>query len=98
MNREYGKPRPAVVVQSDLFNPTHPSLTLCPLTSELRDVPLFRVPVSPSEGNGLRLESEVMVDKLCSQPLSKVRESIGRLEEEAMDRVDEALKLWLGLP
>jgi len=43
----YGKPRPAVVMQSDLFG-EHPSVTILPVTNELRDLPLFRVPVSPT--------------------------------------------------
>ena len=50
---DYGKPRPALVVQSDLFA-EHPSVTILPVTSELRDTPLFRVLIEPTETNGLR--------------------------------------------
>lgn len=92
-----GKPRPAVVVQSDLFNPTHASVTLCLITSELRDAPLFRPGVTPSVENGLRTESQVMVDKLFSAPRAGLGETIGRLDGPTMARVGEALRLWLEL-
>ena len=61
-----GKPRPAVVIQSDLFNPTHDSVTLCLITSELRDAPLFRPDLKPTRENGLSKTSQVMVDKIFS--------------------------------
>jgi mRNA interferase MazF len=51
---DYRKPRPALVVQSDLFNPTHASITICPITSALQDAPLFRITIDPSAANGLR--------------------------------------------
>ena len=57
---DYGKPRPAVVVQSDFFS-EHPSLTILPVTSELRSVPLFRIMIEPTEGNNLKKRSQVMV-------------------------------------
>lgn len=91
------KPRPAVVVQSDLFNPTHASVTLCLITSELRDAPLFRPSVRPSKDNGLRKESQVMVDKVFSAPRDSVRRTIGVLDGFTMQQVTEALRLWLEL-
>ena len=59
---DYGKPRPALVIQSDLFD-EHPSVTVLPMTSDLRPTPLFRVTLDPTPDNGLRLPSQVMVDK-----------------------------------
>jgi mRNA interferase MazF len=94
---DYGKPRPAVVVQSDLFNPTHASVTVCPITSELRDAPLFRLTIEPARGNGLRTRSQVMVDKLQSLRRDRIRRSIGVLPPAQLAKVDEALRLWLGL-
>ena len=67
---DLGKPRPALVIQSDLFN-AHPSVAILPVTSELRDAPLFRIAVNPSELNGLTKSSQVMVDK----PQSVARKS-----------------------
>lgn len=92
-----GKPRPAVVVQSDLFNPTHASVTLCLVTSDLRDAPLFRPMVEPSAENGLRKQSQIMVDKLFSAPVESVGDTIGTMDGVTMERVDEALRLWLEL-
>ena len=92
----YGKPRPAVVVQSDLFNPTHPSITLCPVTSDLQPVTLFRMDVIPSSGNGLKKHSQVMVDKMTSLPLKRIDKVIGRLSAEQIRDIDTSLKLWLG--
>jgi mRNA interferase MazF len=91
----YGKPRPALVIQSDLFD-THPSITVLPVTSELRDAPLFRIRVEPSGGNGLRQASDVMVDKPQSVPRDKVGEPIGSLSDDTMLRVNRALALFLG--
>lgn len=63
----YGKPRPALVIQSDLFD-EHPSITMLPVTSTLRDTPVFRITVQPGPQNGLRVPSQVMVDKAQSIP------------------------------
>lgn len=92
-----GKPRPAVVVQSDLFNATHPSVTLCLITSELRDAALFRLPLRPTKKNGLRKRSQIMVDKLFSAPRANVATTIGELGPAALERLDDALRLWLQL-
>jgi mRNA interferase MazF len=94
---DYGKPRPAVVVQSDLFNETHASITIAPVTSTIVDTPLFRVTVEPSRGNGLRLVSQIMVDKITTVRRQRVGQTIGRLEEDAMHRVSRALALWFGI-
>ena len=92
---DYGKPRPAVVIQSDLFD-QHPSVTVLPVTSELRDAPLFRVRVEPGDGNGLRATSEVMVDKAHTVARDKVGSAIGRLDDAAMLAVNRALAVFLG--
>jgi mRNA interferase MazF len=94
---DYGKPRPAVVVQSDLFNATHPSITLLPLTSTIVDAPLVRLTIDPGRGNGLTRVSQVMVDKAITLPRDKVGETIGRLDEEVMIRVTRALAMWLSI-
>ena len=91
----YGKPRPALVIQSDLFA-EHPSVTILPVTNELRDTPLFRIPVAPSPENGLRKPSQVMVDKPQSVPREKVGAVIGHLDDETRLVVDRALAVFLG--
>ena len=94
---DYGKPRPALVVQSDLFSGTHPSVTVMPVTSTIVDAPLFRLIVEPSTTNGLRSLSQIMVDKLTTVRASRVGKPIGRLEGDSMQRVNRALALWCGL-
>lgn len=92
-----GKPRPALVVQSDLFNPTHRSVTLCPITTDCVDAPLFRIPLPPGERTGLRGASQVMVDKVVSVPRSSIDKVVGHCGEDEMEAVEDALGLWLGL-
>jgi mRNA interferase MazF len=96
-SREYGKPRPALVVQSDLFNTAHASLTLCPITSTLRAAPLFRLDVAPSEQNGLKKRSQIAIDKMASVRTERVQKVIGSLTARDIQAVDRALKLWLAL-
>jgi len=92
---DYGKPRPALIVQSDLLADLD-SVVLCPVTSDLRDA-AFRVTVEPNPANGLRALSQVMVDKLSTLPRSKIREPLGRLDDERMKAVDRALLLVVGI-
>ena len=91
-----GKPRPALIVQSDLFS-AHPSLTILPVTSELRDLPLFRVPVSPSASNGLHASSEIMADKAQTVSREKIGNVFGRLADDDMLAVNRALAVFLGV-
>ncbi len=97
MPGDYGKPRPALVVQSDLFNDMHASITVAPVTSTIVDTPLFRVTVEPSRRNGLRLVSQIMVDKVTTVRRQRLGQTIGRLEEDVMLRVSRALALWFGI-
>ena len=94
---DYGKPRPAVVVQSDLFNETHPSITLLPLTSTIVDAPLIRLTIDPGRENGLTRVSQVMVDKVLTLPREKIGRAIGSLDDEVMTRITRALSVWLGI-
>jgi len=93
-----GKPRPAVVVQAERWLQAHPSVTLCPLTSTLRQAPLVRIAVEPSPRNGLRKPSQLMVDKLFSVPSQAVGEVVGQLEPDGLVNLDLALRGWLELP
>jgi len=93
---DFGKPRPALVIQSDLFE-EHPSVTVLPVTSELREGPLFRITVLPDEKNGLKKPSQVMVDKSQTVPRDKVGETFGQLDDDAMLSVNRALAVFLGI-
>ena len=94
---DFGKPRPAVVVQSDLFA-GHATVTVLPLTSTVApSAPLFRLPVEPSHGNGLQAPSCVMVDKTMSVRAGRLGSTIGRLDEVDMVRINRAMALFLGI-
>jgi mRNA interferase MazF len=91
-----GKPRPALVIQSDLFE-AHPSVTILPVTSDLRAAPLFRIAVNPTPDNGLSQACQVMVDKPQSVARNKIGSLLGHLDDAAMLAVNRALAVFLGL-
>ena len=92
---DYGKPRLALVIQSDLLTDLE-SVVLCPVTSDLRNA-AFRVTVEPNPANGLRTLSQVMVDKISTLPRIKISDPFGHLDEERMKMVDRALLLVVGV-
>ena len=92
----YGKPRPALVIQSDLFS-DHPSITILPVTSTIRDTPLFRIRLTPSPENGLHSPSDVMIDKMTTVPREKVGSVFGHLEESYMVSIERLIALFLGI-
>jgi len=94
---DYGKPRPAVVVQSNLFNPTHASVVVCPVTSLLIDASLFRINIPAENGSGLMKRSQVMVDKITAIRADRVQGCIGSLTAKQQLEIDQAMKTWLGL-
>lgn len=93
---DYGKPRPALIVQADTYA-EHPSLTVLPLTSELHDMPLLRVTVEAGESTGLRLRSQVMVDKATTIPRAKTGSRIGCLDDATLAAVGRALAAFLDI-
>ncbi len=96
LSNDYGKPRPAVVIQSDLFA-DHPSTTVLPITSDLEKAPQVRVRLHPSVANGLTKTSDVMIDKIQSLPLKRVGSPIGVLDSKTMNEIIIALALFLGM-
>jgi mRNA interferase MazF len=93
---EFGKPRPAVVVQSSLAEPSK-TVTFLPITSDLVRAPAIRVPLEPNAENGLRLSSEVMVDLIQTVGKQKVGAVIGVLDSKTMRKIDASMMLYLGL-
>ena len=91
-----GKPRPAVIVQDDRFDTTT-SITVCVLTTDPTEAPLFRLPVGPSGRNGLRTASRLMGDKLTTVSKERLGERIGRLDDEDVVRLNRAMVVFLGL-
>jgi mRNA interferase MazF len=91
-----GKPRPAVIIQDDDFDATA-SITICAFTTDPTEAPLFRIQIEPNEVNGLRTECSLMVDKLTTVPKTKLGARIGRLDDEDLVRLNQALLVFLGL-
>jgi mRNA interferase MazF len=94
---DFGKPRPVVVLQSDAFLEHHASVTVCPLTTHLTGLRLFRVAIAPDKRNGLNEPSEVMVDKLSSLRRERIGNAIGRLSPLDLEAIDDSLRGWLSL-
>ena len=91
---DHGKPRPALVIQSDQFDGTG-TVTVLLVSGTLVDAPLIRTTVEPTPGNGLRKRSQVMVDKAMSVKREKIGVIIGQLDPEAMLAVTRALAVFL---
>ncbi len=96
MQGDFGKPRPALLIQADLFV-EHASVTVLPLTSMLVDAPLLRVTLQPSARNGLQKPSQVMVDKAVTVKRDKLGESFGHIEADKLIEVERCLALFLGI-
>lgn len=91
-----GKPRPAIIVQDDAFDATA-SITICLLTTDPTEAPLFRVPVAADAGTGLAMPSRIMIDKVTTVSRNRLGARIGSLPRADLVRVNQALLLFLGL-
>lgn len=91
-----GKPRPAAIVQDDSFDATS-SVTICAFTTDPTEAALFRIPIQPTEQNGLRSPCSLMVDKLTTIPKRKLGDYVGRLDDEDVVRLNRAILVFLGL-
>ena len=93
---DYGKPRPAVIVQSNAIPKSHASVVICQLTSDLAEAD-FRITIEPGAETGLRVRSQVMADKPVTVRRERIGERIGRLGTVDMARVSAALAFVMGL-
>jgi mRNA interferase MazF len=91
-----GKPRPAVIVQEDRFDQTS-SITLCAFTTDPTDAPLLRMLIEPTDRNGLKSASRLMIDKITTVPKARLGKRIGKLNDEDTVRLNRALTVFLGL-
>ncbi|MDN5864657.1 MAG: type II toxin-antitoxin system PemK/MazF family toxin [Gammaproteobacteria bacterium] len=96
LSGDYGKPRPALVIQDDAFSDL-PSVAVLRLTSDVHDWPLFRVSVKSTKTNGLKAASQVMVDKPAAVPKSRIGRRIGRIDSASLREVNVALARFLGI-
>jgi mRNA interferase MazF len=93
---DFGKPRPALVIQADSFA-DHASVTVLLLSSTIIEAPLLRVTITPTAANGLRQPSQIMIDKAMTVMRSKIRETFGRLDADALVEVERRLAVFLGI-
>ena len=96
MQGDFGKPRPALIIQADLFSELE-SVTVLPVTSTLVEAPLFRVTVQPTSANGLQKPSQVMVDKAMTVRRDKIGEAFGSASDSTMLEVGRCLAVFLGI-
>jgi mRNA interferase MazF len=94
---DYGKPRPAVIVQTDALPAEHASVVICQMTSDCDDARDFRVTIDPSEKNGLRVRSQVMADNPVTVRRERVGRQLGQLDEKDISRLNIALAFVMGL-
>ena len=94
---DYGKPRPAVIVQTDALPAKHASVIVCQMTSDLIDAPDFRITIDPDEQNGLRTRSQIMADKPVTIRRERVGKRMGSLEAQDLARLDVAIAFVMGL-
>jgi len=93
---DFGKPRPVLVVQDDAFD-SLPAVTVLPLTTHLHDAPLLRIGVEPGQENGLETSSQIMTDRVATIRRGRIRQHIGRVDDDTMRAVNLALANFLGL-
>lgn len=91
-----GKPRPVLIVQDDAFA-ERDSVTVCLITTDPADLPVFRIPVEPTADNGLRAASRLMVDKVTTVQRSRLGQRIGQLADDDLLRLNRSLLVFLGL-
>ena len=91
-----GKPRPVLIVQDDAFA-ERDSVTVCLITTDPADLPVFRIPVEPTVDNGLRAASRLMVDKVTTVQRSRLGQRIGCLTDDDLLRLNRSLLVFLGL-
>lgn len=96
MQGDFGKPRPALVIQANQFS-EHSSATVLPITSTIITAPLLRITLNPSTENGLRKPSQVMVDKATTVKREKIGPAFGRIDEDVLIEVERCLAVFLGI-
>jgi mRNA interferase MazF len=94
---DYGKPRPAVIVQTDALPAVHASVIVCQMTSDVADTVDFRVVIEPTEKNGLRSRSQVMADKPVTVRRARIGRQIGTLDAKDLARLNVTLAFVMGL-
>lgn len=93
---DYGKPRPALVIQANQFS-EHSSVTILPITSTLIDAPLLRITVQPNAENGLQKPSQIMIDKTMTVKRDKVGPTFGHIDVDKLVEIERCLAVFFGI-
>ena len=96
MQGDFGKPRPALIIQASQFN-EHPSVTVLPVTGSMVSAPLLRITLEPNAENGLQKPSQVMIDKAMTVRRSKLGQAFGHIDANALVEVERCLAVFLGI-
>lgn len=96
LSGDFGKPRPALVIQTNQFN-EHTTVTVLPISSTLVDAPLLRVSVIPDADNGLQKQSQIMIDKAMTIKREKISPAFGRIDPNTLVEIDRCLAVFLGI-
>lgn len=94
---DFGKPRPALIIQSDVFNETHSTVTVLLMSSEIVDAPLFRITLVPTPENRLEKISQIQVDKIMTIRVDRIGAVLGRVDDDTLVGVNRALAVWIGI-
>ena len=96
MQGDFGKPRPALIIQTDQFS-EHATITVLPVTSTLVAAPLLRITIQPNADNGLQKLSQVMIDKCVTVKRDKLGQPFGRIDLAVMVEIERCLAVFLGI-
>lgn len=97
MQGNFGKPRPALVIQSDIFNETHATITLLLISSQIVSAPVFRITLEPTLENGLNTICQIQVDKIMTVKRERIGQAFGQLDANILVRVNRAVAVWMGM-
>ncbi|USY23674.1 type II toxin-antitoxin system PemK/MazF family toxin [Alcaligenes sp. 1735tsa3] len=96
MQGDFGKPRPALVIQADLFA-AHSSVTVLPVTSTIVNAPLLRISIQPDSENGLQKPSQIMIDKALTVKRDKIGQAFGYVGADTLVEIERCLAVFLGI-
>jgi len=96
MQGDYGKPRPALIIQANQFRDLG-SVTVLPVTSTIVAAPLLRIDIVPTAENGLRSPSQVMLDKIMTIKRDKIGAVFGRIDDDLLVEIERCLAVFLGI-
>jgi mRNA interferase MazF len=94
---DFRKPRPALIIQSDVFNEIHATITVSLMSSEIVDAPLFCITVAPTPENRLEKIGQMQVDKIMTIRRDRIGAVIGRVDDDTLVGVKRAVAVWIGI-